>query len=99
MHLLVHIWGTLSVRSPFLPCLARTDGRTDGRSIFAFVLMNIHLSREIVGRRRRRRHESEKRTEARPEKGLTEPQRKEQTDTIDPLSSRDPFQFEMHFSQ
>ena len=25
---------------------------TDGRSIFAFVLMNIHLSREIVGRRR-----------------------------------------------
>ena len=22
-----------------------------------------------------------------------------QTDTIDPLSSRDPFQFEMHFSQ
>ena len=48
--------------------------------------MNIHLSREMGC------YESEKgeRTDFATD---------EQTDTIDPLSSRDPFQFEMHFSQ
>ena len=61
MHV-VHIWGTGSRPRPF--SVSPVFGM-DGRSILAFVLMNIHLS--LPPSREIRTHESEKR-----EKGPTD---------------------------